>query len=119
MQPAPRVRSANIRDVAKMAGVSHQTVSRVINGHPSLREGTRQRVLDRTRAQDRKFKRIPAQVLTGILGAILGGWIGGLLFNLDLNESFWSFWTWVFAIIGGVIVAFIWQAITRRRGSRV
>ncbi|WP_309124624.1 LacI family DNA-binding transcriptional regulator, partial [Arthrobacter sp.] len=36
-------RSANIRDVAKAAGVSHQTVSRVINGHPSLREGTRQR----------------------------------------------------------------------------
>jgi uncharacterized membrane protein YeaQ/YmgE (transglycosylase-associated protein family) len=58
-------------------------------------------------------------LITGILGAILGGWIGGLLFNLDLNESFWSFWTWVFAIIGGIIVAFIWQAITRRRGSRV
>jgi uncharacterized membrane protein YeaQ/YmgE (transglycosylase-associated protein family) len=58
-------------------------------------------------------------LITGIIGAILGGWIGGALFGLDLNESFWSFWTWVFAIIGGIIVAFIWQAITRRRGSRV
>jgi uncharacterized membrane protein YeaQ/YmgE (transglycosylase-associated protein family) len=55
---------------------------------------------------------------TGVLGAILGGWIGGALFGLDLNQSFWSFWTWVFAIIGGVIVAFIWQAITRRTRSR-
>jgi DNA-binding LacI/PurR family transcriptional regulator len=38
-------RAANIRDVARAAGVSHQTVSRVINGHPSLREETRQRVV--------------------------------------------------------------------------
>jgi DNA-binding LacI/PurR family transcriptional regulator len=46
LPPAPRNRSANIRDVARAAGVSHQTVSRVINGHPSLRASTRQRVLD-------------------------------------------------------------------------
>jgi len=31
-------------DVAKLAGVSHQTVSRVINGHSSLRPETRERV---------------------------------------------------------------------------
>nr|WP_247827836.1 LacI family DNA-binding transcriptional regulator [Arthrobacter antioxidans] len=41
----PEVRAANIRDVARRAGVSHQTVSRVINGHPSLRPETRDRVL--------------------------------------------------------------------------
>ncbi|WP_431246710.1 LacI family DNA-binding transcriptional regulator [Leifsonia xyli] len=35
---------ASMRDVAALAGVSHQTVSRVINGHPSIRESTRQRV---------------------------------------------------------------------------
>ena len=33
-------------DVAAVAGVSHQTVSRVLNGHPSVRPETRQRVLD-------------------------------------------------------------------------
>ncbi|UWX97103.1 LacI family DNA-binding transcriptional regulator [Arthrobacter zhaoxinii] len=44
--PAGLRRAPNIRDVAAAAGVSHQTVSRVINGHANLRETTRQRVLD-------------------------------------------------------------------------
>jgi DNA-binding LacI/PurR family transcriptional regulator len=38
-------RSVSIRDVAAAAGVSYQTVSRVINGHPSVRGSTRDRVL--------------------------------------------------------------------------
>ena len=37
-------RAASIRDVARASGVSYQTVSRVINGHPSVREETRKRV---------------------------------------------------------------------------
>ncbi len=45
MEPE-RVRAPNIRDVAKLAGVSYQTVSRVLNEHPSIRETTKQRVLD-------------------------------------------------------------------------
>jgi DNA-binding LacI/PurR family transcriptional regulator len=36
----------SIRDVASEAGVSHQTVSRVINDSPSVKESTRQVVLD-------------------------------------------------------------------------
>ncbi|MFI0777347.1 LacI family DNA-binding transcriptional regulator [Streptomyces sp. NPDC021212] len=35
-----------IRDVARVAGVSHQTVSRVINGHASVANATRHRVED-------------------------------------------------------------------------
>jgi DNA-binding LacI/PurR family transcriptional regulator len=39
-----KARAANIFDVARLAGVSHQTVSRVVNGHPSVRPNTRLRV---------------------------------------------------------------------------
>ena len=40
----PRGRTANIFDVARLAGVSHQTVSRVINDLPNVRPATRARV---------------------------------------------------------------------------
>ena len=39
-------RAASIYDVAKLAGVSHQTVSRAINNADNIREETRNRVLD-------------------------------------------------------------------------
>ena len=38
-------RSPAMTDVAKAAAVSHQTVSRVLNGHPNVRPATRERVL--------------------------------------------------------------------------
>jgi DNA-binding LacI/PurR family transcriptional regulator len=37
--------SPNMHDVAERAGVSHQTVSRVLNDHPHVRDETRDRVL--------------------------------------------------------------------------
>lgn len=39
-------RAPVMADVAKVAGVSHQTVSRVLNGHPHVRPETRTRVLN-------------------------------------------------------------------------
>ena len=45
-QEPQRGRAPSIRDVARLAGVSHQTVSRVLNHHPSIRPETKQRVLD-------------------------------------------------------------------------
>ena len=45
MQPAAAaVRPLSMADVAARAGVSHQTVSRVVNGHPSVAPHTRERV---------------------------------------------------------------------------
>src|SRR5512138_480216 len=39
-------RTPQIRDVAAVAGVSHQTVSRVLNNSPKVRPATRQLVMD-------------------------------------------------------------------------
>ena len=43
---------ATIADVARLAGVGHGTVSRVLNERPNVDPGTRQRVLDAIRALD-------------------------------------------------------------------
>ncbi|GAA2531955.1 LacI family transcriptional regulator [Winogradskya humida] len=48
LQKAPR--GTVMRDVAKLAGVSHQTVSRVLNEHPNVRPETRLRVLEAMRS---------------------------------------------------------------------
>lgn len=58
-------------------------------------------------------------LITGILGALLGGWLASLLFDVNVNDKFFDLGTWISAIIGGVIVAAIWQAISNRRGTRV
>ena len=42
-------RPAVMHDVARLAGVSHQTVSRVLNDHPNVRAETRDRVLEAIR----------------------------------------------------------------------
>ena len=43
------MRNATMFDVARLAGVSHQTVSRVLNQHPNVREATRERVREAAR----------------------------------------------------------------------
>jgi DNA-binding LacI/PurR family transcriptional regulator len=43
--PVERVRPPSITDVAKLANVSYQTVSRVLNGHPHVRPATRAAVI--------------------------------------------------------------------------
>ena len=45
-------RTAVMRDVAKLAGVSHQTVSRVLNNHANVRPETRDRVIEAMRHLD-------------------------------------------------------------------
>lgn len=45
-------RPSGMMDVARLAGVSHQTVSRVLNDHANVRPQTRERVLDAMRELD-------------------------------------------------------------------
>ncbi|AWB89918.1 LacI family DNA-binding transcriptional regulator [Homoserinimonas hongtaonis] len=49
MSSDDKARVANIFDVARLAGVSHQTVSRVVNDLPNVRPATRKRVEDAIR----------------------------------------------------------------------
>jgi len=44
VEPQGAARALVMSDVAALAGVSHQTVSRVINGHPNVAPATRERV---------------------------------------------------------------------------
>lgn len=44
-QPHAQLRPPTMADVARQAGVSHQTVSRVLGDHPNVRDETRARVL--------------------------------------------------------------------------
>ncbi len=54
-------------------------------------------------------------IVLGIVGALLGGFIGSAIFGIGLEE-FWSLQTWIVAILGSVLVLFIYGLVTR--GSR-
>lgn len=68
----------SIRDVARLAGVSHQTVSRVLNDHPSIRPETKQRVLDAIAELDYRPNLVARALVTsrsnviGVMSATIG-----------------------------------------------
>lgn len=69
-------RRAGMTDVARLAGVSHQTVSRVINSHPSVRPTTRERVLEAMRELDYRPNRLARALVTSrsqLLGVVTSG----------------------------------------------
>ncbi|GAB2922025.1 LacI family DNA-binding transcriptional regulator [Rhodococcus aerolatus] len=60
-------------DVAQLAGVSHQTVSRVLNGHPSVTERTRRRVQEAVHELDYRRNTAARALVTGrshVLGVV-------------------------------------------------
>lgn len=65
MTPAPRRRAAVMADVGRLAGVSHQTVSRVINDSLHVRPETRQRVVDAMRELDYRPNSVARALVTG------------------------------------------------------
>lgn len=76
--PSERGRMPSIRDVARLAEVSHQTVSRVLNDHPSIRPETKARVLDAIAVLDYRPNLAARALVTsksqtlGVLSATIG-----------------------------------------------
>lgn len=69
-------RKANIYDVAKLAGVSHQTVSRVLNNHSSLKPATRERVENAIAELHYRPNQAARQLVTSqshIIGILIAG----------------------------------------------
>ena len=58
-------RAAVMADVARLAGVSQQTVSRVLNGSPHVRAETRERVQDAVRKLGYRPNRVARALVTG------------------------------------------------------
>lgn len=56
-------------------------------------------------------------LILGVVGAIVGGWISSLFFGASAIQGFFHLGTWIFAIIGGLVVALIYGAVTGRNRS--
>lgn len=54
-----------------------------------------------------------ATLILGVIGAVVGGWIGNIVFDADINE-FWSLSSWLLAILGSLVVLFIWGLFTKK-----
>lgn len=71
-----RVRRVTIRDVAQQAGVSIQTVSRVLNGHPDVSDATRarvQRTIAELHYQPSAIARSLITRSSGVIGVVASG----------------------------------------------
>ena len=56
-------------------------------------------------------------LVAGIVGALVGGWLFGLLTNQTDWTTGINIPTILAAIVGAIIVVFLWNTLTRRRGS--
>ena len=54
-------------------------------------------------------------IVLGIIGAILGGFLMDYLVHGEFELAFFSLWTWIAAIGGGIIVAWLYAALTGRK----
>ena len=54
-------------------------------------------------------------IVVGILGALLGGWIMSSLGYGDVNG--FNFYSFMVAVIGSVILLFIWKKVAGRKAS--
>ncbi len=62
---------------------------------------------------------ILATIILGILGALVGGWLGQAIFPYSAGAAgaaagAFSIGSIIFAVLGAIILLFIWGLITRR-----
>ncbi|MEV1292594.1 GlsB/YeaQ/YmgE family stress response membrane protein [Pseudonocardia sp. NPDC049635] len=50
----------------------------------------------------------------GVVGALVGGFLGSAIFGVGL-ENFWSFQTWIIAILGSLLLLGIYRVVIGRR----
>jgi uncharacterized membrane protein YeaQ/YmgE (transglycosylase-associated protein family) len=53
--------------------------------------------------------------LLGVAGALLGGFLAAILGLGDPIDEFFDISTWIAAIVGALIILFVWNAIRTRR----
>jgi uncharacterized membrane protein YeaQ/YmgE (transglycosylase-associated protein family) len=53
--------------------------------------------------------------ILGVVGAILGGFLATALGFGDPIDEFFDISTWLAAIVGALIILFVWNAISNRR----
>jgi uncharacterized membrane protein YeaQ/YmgE (transglycosylase-associated protein family) len=58
-------------------------------------------------------------IIIGIVGALLGGFLASVLFDVNPVDEFWSLSTWLAAIIGSLILLFLYRLVVGRRSTRV
>ena len=54
-------------------------------------------------------------ILIGIVGAFLGGFLGNMISGSGLNG--FSLWSILLAVIGAILLLWIYRVATRRRGT--
>jgi len=55
-------------------------------------------------------------IIVGIAGAFVGGWIGTQVLGMSINGN-WSFKGFAFAILGAVLLLWLYGMITRKKGT--
>ena len=54
-------------------------------------------------------------MIIGVVGALLAGFLAAALFDADPLDEFFDISTWIAAIVGALVILFVWNAISRRR----
>jgi uncharacterized membrane protein YeaQ/YmgE (transglycosylase-associated protein family) len=57
-------------------------------------------------------------MLIGVIGAFIGGALAAALFDANPNDGFFDISSWVSAIVGSLILLFLYRLVTGRNRGR-